>query len=241
MTQVNINIPTSFISGIQAHIDSLATQAINSTLIATKARWEQEAQYKLHTTRADYILGLNADNSIEFPDKHTGVLTLRGKWANALETGFQPFDIKDGFSKSKYKKARKDGTGWYLTVPYRHRTAPSSGVAVGGRVMPKDIYSQARKLKQGQRLTGTESAYPAQVSWKGYQHKNGIYEGMIKNTKQYDKTSQNTYTTFRRVSDKSDPNSWWHKGYAGIHAIDTVSLFAQETFSNVFNNMLKSM
>lgn len=238
---VSVTVPSGFGTYMQAKLNNYAKMAVQSTLIATKARWEQEAQKKLHTTRADYILGLNADNSIEYPDDYTGILTLRGKWANMLETGFDPFDIKDGFSHSKYAKQRKDGSGWYLTVPYRHRTTPTSGVGVGGRVMPKDIYAQAKKLNAGQRLTGTESKYPAVTSWKGYQHKNGIYEGMVKNTKQYGKATQSTYVTFRRASDKSDPSSWWHSGFAGVHAMDTVTSFAQETFSKMISNFLKNV
>ncbi|UXR28856.1 hypothetical protein [Bacillus paranthracis] len=236
---LEINVPTGFSNVLNNQIQQATQAAISSTLMATKSKWEQVAQQKLNTTRADYILGLNADNSLEFPDAMTGILTLRGKWPNMLEEGFTSFDIKDGFAASMKKKMKKDG-GWYLTVPFRHRTPNSTGSAVGGKAMPTDIYSQARALQGNTgRLTGTEQQYPAQTSWNGYQHKSGIYEGIQKNTKQYDKTSQNTYASFRRVSDKSDPQSWWHPGFAGIKAVDTVYPFAQQTFERVLQDYIK--
>lgn len=45
-----------------------------------------------------------------------------------------------------------------------------------------------------------------------YQHKSSIYEGMVKVTQFYEQESQQHYLTFRRVSDNSDDNSWWHNG-----------------------------
>jgi hypothetical protein len=184
------------------------------------------------------MLGLNADNSMEFPDSFTGVLTLRGKWPNMLEEGFSAFDQKNGFMNSKHIKRKKDG-GWYLTIPFRHRTPGTAGSAVGGQAMPDDIYAQARALKGGEKLTGTETNYPPQTSWKGYEHKSGIYEGMKRITKTYNIATQNMYMTFRRVSDKSDPDSWWHPGFPGIRALDVVEPFARSTFQQVLNRSIK--
>lgn len=243
MSQVDINIqfPSGFSNVLNNQIQAAASASISSTLMAAKSKWEQIAQTKLNSTRADYLLGLNADNSITFPDAFTGVLTLRGKWPNMLETGFPAYDMKAGFMGSKYVKHNKDG-GWYLTIPMRHRSPNSTGSAVGGSPMPADIYAQARQLRGNTgRLTGTETNYPAQTSWTGYQHKNGIYEGMVKNTKQYNKTKQNTYFTFRRVSDKSDPQSWWHPGFEGVKALPEVITFTQDTFNKVFQDYIKGI
>jgi hypothetical protein len=240
MKKIEIQIPDGFSNVLNNQIQQAANLAISSTLMVTKSHWEQIAQQKLTTTRADYMLGLNSDNSLEFPDELTGVLTLRGKWANMLETGFQPFDMKDGFSKGK-RVQKKDG-GWYQTIPMRHRTPGQSGSAVGGSEMPSDIYSRARAMRGNTgRLTGTEKSYPAQTSWTGYQHKNGIYEGMVRNRKKYDKATQSSYFTFRRVSDKSDPMSWWHPGFVGVKAISIVEPFAQSTFNKVYADNIKNL
>jgi hypothetical protein len=45
-----------------------------------------------------------------------------------------------------------------------------------------------------------------------YKHKSSIYEGMIRVTQFYEQVAQQHYLTFRRVSDNSDDNSWWHSG-----------------------------
>lgn len=238
MKEIRIDIPKGFSGVLASQIEQAASLAVSSTLMATKSRWESIAQKRLITSRNDYLLGLNADNSLEQPDSFTGVLTLRGKWPNMLESGFPAYDMKAGFMNSQRVK-RKDDGGWFLTVPFRHLSSKARGTAVGGSAMPDDIYAQARKLRGGQKLTGTETNYPPGQSWTGYQHKSGKYEGMKKVTKQYDKTKQNQYFTFRRVSDKSDPASWQHPGFPGINAIDPVTLFAKKTFVQVFNRNLK--
>lgn len=240
MREIRLDIPKGFGNVLASQIETAAQSAISSTLMATKSHWESIAQRKLTTTRADYILGLNSDNSVEFPDSFSGVLTLRGKWPNMLEEGFSAFDQKSGFGKSQRRKQKDDG-GWYLTIPFRHRTPDTAGSAVGGQAMPGDIYSQARALRGGQSLTGTEDAYPAQTSWKGYEHKSGIYENMSRVRKKYDKATQSQYMTFRRVSDKSDPDSWWHPGFQGINAVDEAEKFATETFNKVFSYNIKNM
>jgi hypothetical protein len=227
------SLPIQYQNAIQA--------AVSSTLMATKSKWESEVQKKLTTTRADYLLGLNADNSVEFPDPLTGILTLRGKWPNMLEQGFPAFDMKEsGFKKSVKRKAKKGG-GWYLTIPFRHRTPDTVGSAVGGAAMPQDIYAQARILAANQRLTGTEQQYPPTTSWTGYQHQNGIFEGMKRNQKVYEKAIQSTYVTFRRVSDTSDPLSWWHPGFQGVKALDVVVPFVKDTFSRVLDDYIKKV
>jgi hypothetical protein len=82
-------------------------------------------------------------------------------------------------------------------------------------------------LKYGGKLTGTnwDGKYPNQVKViglrepvgivvgrGGYQHKSSIYEGMLKIQANYGAKSQNKYLTFRVVSEKSHPLSWWHPG-----------------------------
>lgn len=80
-------------------------------------------------------------------------------------------------------------------------------------------------IKYGEKLRGTELAYPpikkrfpivqnGVVRFATTQHKNGLYEGMIRVQAEYGKAKQNQYLTFRVVSEKSDPFSWWHPGRA---------------------------
>lgn len=45
-----------------------------------------------------------------------------------------------------------------------------------------------------------------------YEHTASIYAGMRRMSQVYEKAQQQRYTTFRRVSANSDPDSWWHSG-----------------------------
>ena len=45
-----------------------------------------------------------------------------------------------------------------------------------------------------------------------YKHKSSIFEGLTKRSAAYNKVVQNTYGTFRRASENSDPDSWIHRG-----------------------------
>ena len=92
--------------------------------------------------------------------------------------------------------------------------------------MPTEVYDVMRKRTSGLGLNKAEipspydlpltrAAIPATPNnpyYAAYTHKNSIYEGMTKRTAQYGKTVQNTYGTFRRAGENSDPLSWIHKG-----------------------------
>lgn len=238
MIDMNVITPTGFSNVLISQMQTAVSSAIRDTVEVVKDEWEQTARRKLKSTFPDYYMGLNEYNSVEFPDEMTGVITLRGKWPNMLETGFPPFDMKKGFKRSE-RATRTGKGGWYLTIPMRHRTPNSTGLMVGGNPMPRDIYNQARKLQPKQRLTGTEDRYPPQTSWTGYQHKSGLYEGMIRNIKQYPKAQQGTYYTFRRVSNKSDPTAWWHPGFDGVHAMQYIRPFAQDMLNIALTHYIK--
>ena len=240
INNIEVNVPKGIGNVLASQIEAVAQDSISKTLIATKAKWERTAQQRLKTTRSDYLFGLNTDNAVTFPDAYTGVLTLQGGWPGMLEEGYGPYDMKTGFGKSDKRKPLKDGSGWYMTIPMRHRTPGTSG-AVGGAPMPEDIYSQAKALRGGQRLTDTQQNYPPGQSWTGYNHRNGIYEGMRRAEKQYQRAKQGKYQTFRRVSSKSDPASWMHPGFPGIHALDVVRPFAQRTLDRTLANAFRDV
>lgn len=211
------------------YIEYVVSRSIEQTLLATQEKWIQIVANRLATTRNDYIRSL----TMEFPDAFTGILYLQGKWANMLEQGFPPFDMKKGFRRSpKVKKSKNNG--WYLNIPFRHY-APSQAITTKQK-MPSDIYRQARVLKAGDRLIGTEVKYPPRRSWTGYSHHSGIYENMMRTTQKSSLDSQ--YYTFRRVSDKSDPMSFWHPGYKGVQAINQVETYALRKFTEVLEQNL---
>lgn len=186
--------------------------------------WESEVKNSLDSTRMDYLRAM----SFERVSDGEAVFELKYSKDNPLpvmiEEGATPFDMKEGFRNSS-KRKQKVGGGWYLTVPFRHAT---SQVAIGthsfASVMPKEIESLAKAssspLKRSQLPINHQSPQRRQeferlgIKVPGYKHKTAQYEGLQRKTISSTKNeNRGGYFTFRRVSDKSDPNSWWHKGF----------------------------
>ena len=143
-----------------------------------------------------------------------------------LEHGKGPFDMKPLLLASAKAKTGNNGKR-FITVPFRHGV-PGGSSNSNFPSMPKDIYKAAKALKSGGKLPATALVnHPARhhtiarnlktgkvlAAPISYPHKASIYAGMKKVEKQYDKASSSKYMTFRRVSENSDPHSWWHPGY----------------------------
>ena len=107
-----------------------------------------------------------------------------------------------------------------------------------GSPMPKDVYGVAKQLNNGEHLS-----YPGvgDVSWKGYQRKHKKYDGLTRIIKSYQKTNQSQYITFRRVSDNSDPNSWWHPGFSGVKIAQGLMPYASKTFVDILTNNINGI
>lgn len=206
--------------------------SIRTSLALVKDKWQREVQKKLHSTIPLYLQGLDF-NSVVYPygnDVFSGAVILNGQFPNMLESGFAAFDEKVGFSKSSRRHTTKDG-GWYLTIPLRHSTP---GSFMYGPPMTNQIYSQAKLLTNRQHLTISGGQ---KTSWKGYVHKNNIYDGLTRVIKSYPgnngkTTKQSQYFTFRRVSNSSDPDSWYHPGFAGVKVASTLEPYALKIFKN---------
>lgn len=222
-------------------IVSSVQSSIQTSLALIKDRWVQEAQKKLHRTRADYLLGLQFGGIIyPLDDPFSGAVRLSGTLPNMIESGFKSFDMKIGFSKSTRLTRKKDG-GWYLTIPFRHST-PNSYMY--GQTMSKDIYGVAKKLnpyKSGLPNTRLKIAGIGDKSWTGYQRKSNQYNGLVRIVKSYQKATQSQYMTFRRVSNNSDAMSWWHRGYKGVRIADRLMPYAESTFLQILKHNLNKL
>lgn len=194
---------------------------------------EQMAAQELHQTRNIYISNIKLIDS----GKLEGTVMLdysKNKLVQMIEEGAEAFDMKEGFLNSPKVKIGKKG-GKYLTIPFRWGTPGIVGdadVFVGS--MPVEIYNVVKNKPSniptsggGSRTAGIAlKEIPAQFQlkkvrpaivdnqgnkeWDAYEHKHSIYEGI---SQQNDSaTGQNTYQSFRRVSDKSDDDAWIHPG-----------------------------
>lgn len=228
------------LSGLQAQfglaaseIDTLTETCVNEVTAAIYANWEALAKKRLNSTLPEYVQNLIKVDKGRFAKQ----IVLTGVLPNMIEQGVPAFDIKEGFKKSKkvkytipvYNKKGMQvskGGDWYLTIPFRIGVPGTLGQAGFTSEMPQEVYNVMRKRASGRGLTATEIPSPYDVPlsreaivnekegilFDTYKHKNSIYEGLSKRTAQYAKTTQNTYGTFRRAGEKSDPLSWIHTG-----------------------------
>lgn len=216
-----------------AVLDQLTETCVNAVTAIIYANWEALAKQRLKSTLPEYVQNIIKVDKGRFSKQ----IVLTGILPNMIEQGASAFDIKEGFKKSpkvrhtiaKYGKKGKvisPGGAWYLTIPFRIGVPGTLGQAGFSGAMPTEVYNVMRKRSSGLGLNKAEipspydlpltrAAIPATPNnpyYAAYTHKNSIYEGMTKRTAQYAKTSQNTYGTFRRAGENSDPLSWIHKG-----------------------------
>jgi len=223
---------------------TLSVYVLDRVVEEYMSKWQALVNTNLHSSRDEYKRAMYADR----PNDKTAVIGLTSrdsKLAMMIEMGASAFDEKAGFEKSSLKTEKKDG-GWYLTIPFRH--------AVGDEIM--NVFAAGSKttlldlMKQGNTVTAAdlpEGHNEAQVhSIMGtpsnplieYTHKSPIFEGM----KRYDisstqKEKRGGYMTFRRVSDKSDPDSWFHPGFANKDLMGKALQEAQ--FAETFNSAVE--
>ncbi len=164
---------------------------------------------------------------VPYRGRLSGIVYSDWEGAARIEKGYAPFDMKPGLLRSSKAKQGKDGSR-YITVPFRHNTPGSNAT---GASMPKSIYNQAKKLDLSS-ITGRTPWGTFTYQWGGrlpsspvgqrtklptggmnapYTWKTGQYSGMVRMGQPGGKRATG-YLTFRRVSTKSDPNSWWHSG-----------------------------
>ncbi len=213
--------------------EDMAEAVIKRLTMRFYETWSVIAGRELKSSRNQYLRSLQVISEGKF----SGAVILHGDIPNMVESGMGAFDMKEGFSKSDKIKHTKDG-GWYLTVPFRFASAGSLGESEAfSGVLPGAVSKAASKLvptksefKGSVRVGETmsrmqipdgfkESKTRAGVSnletkrtFEEYVHKTSIYEGLQKSSKTYEGANQSMFNSFRRVSSKSDPNSWIHSG-----------------------------
>lgn len=215
-------------------INELTETCVQLVTRAVFSNWESLAKKELHATLPEYLHNLNIVDKGKFNKQ----IILTGTLPEMVESGASPFDLKDGFKKSKYvkytlpvysakgKQVYKGGD-WYLTIPFRQGTPGIVGQAGFANEMPKEIYALMIHRAANSPLTKAEIPNPydiprsraaiydsqsGKVLYGEYRHKASIYEGIIKQSAAYNKVVQNTYVSFRRAGANSDPLSWIHKG-----------------------------
>jgi hypothetical protein len=224
---VPISIDISEVAGEfildKKEIDSLSNYIVNSIATEFCMRWEEQIDNNLHSTRSEYKRGIfqeeGDDNSVVI-----GLTARQSPMAMMIEEGANSFDEKEGFSNSSKRIIKKDGKGWYLTIPMRYATSEALGEsgAFSGR-LPKPIENLVKIMKEPLKLEQIPGKFQGfgQNETSGYKHKFSIYEGLQRvEIGSGANEKRGGYMNFRRVSDKSDPASWIHPGLEARNFMD---------------------
>lgn len=231
---INLSALAEEFSLKEAQIEELGAVIVGAVTDRIYYNWHAAAMRGLKSSRNQYINNLQIGQIS--PTKK--FIQLTGKLPNMIEDGVGAFDMKVGFLKGPKVKVGKNGIK-YITIPFRHATPGAIGEdAAFSNVMPPQIYDivkNLRPLKTNITIGNTQrpaslsndsiperfrvqNTRPAisnlntQKTYSAYQHKSSIYTGMIREEKTYENATQGKYITFRRVSEKSDVNSWIHRG-----------------------------
>lgn len=240
ITPINIDLSelANEFSLVDSQVEDLGSSIIDSVLAEYLTRWNDLVNSELKQSRSEYLKAMVVERTSP-TEVRFGLLERESKLALMIEDGSYPFDMKEYFATSGKVKIKKDG-GWYLTVPFRHATP--GAVAESGifsSVLTPEVYkavqvAESNKLKQ----RDLPPAFSQPNSRPGinvpglkvpeYVHKSPQYLGLTKvNVSSTPNENRNAYMTFRRVSDKSDPNSWRYPGLLGRKLMDRALDIAQ--------------
>ena len=209
-------------------VDDIIDVTIKNIAAAFAVEWENVALNTLHSTKQRYVANLKVIDS----GRMSGAVVLdysKDKLIKMLEEGATAFDLKKFLLASPKAKQKKNGGGKYITVPFSIGS-PSANSDNFSTILPSQVYTILKNqavmptTSRSQGLVADQlpdqfqkkqtragfSSIPTSKLFEEYQHKNSIYEGVYK--KKDTVTGQNSYGSFRRVSDKSDSNSWIHPG-----------------------------
>lgn len=218
--------------------NALGSAIINKVAEEYTFRWNKLVDTELRQSREAYRRAMYVEK-VSPLEVVFGLSVKEDPLPIMVEEGSLPFDEKIGFERSAKKKIPLSGLGWYLTVPFRHATPQAiADSGIFSSVMPQEIYDlaknsekplQRKQLPPAHQIPGTrkEINIPG-LKVPEYMHKAAKYEGLVKvEASSSPNENRSTYMTFRRVSDKSDPNSWWNGGVTAKRLMDRALEIAQ--------------
>ena len=229
---------------LYAAVDGLANAAYSSMVAQIQARSMDPKN------RQDYLKGLKINKLGE----GSWLITLEGSWANDLEEGLEPYDMKAKLLSSqktvsvgkragqKWVRTNKDG-GRFAAVPFSHK--PYSKEKSEGAGGLADI------LKKQQVMNRSGAAQPFTSIFKDIGGKaitgkvatlgkmeNPNLSNMVK-MQHVSKSGSvsSVYMTYRMISDNSSAD-WKHPGTKGINLFDKMEKEIQKELENIIKNLL---
>jgi hypothetical protein len=224
---------TQFTSITSENVDDMLNNIAKSLAVMFSDELTINAERELKSSRKRYIDNIRVIDS----GKLEGTVLLdysKDKLIQKIEEGSSAFDMKEGFLNSPKVKIGKGG-GKYLTIPFRQATPGAIGESdVFAFKMSPEVYNIVKNKQTNIPVSGggTRSAgislneLPAHLQvkqkrqtinnkdgttlFKAYEHKSAIAQGIAKYVDSV--TGQSSYRSFRRVSEKSDPDAFIHPG-----------------------------
>lgn len=258
MVPINIDI-SSLIE--EFSLDENQTLMIGTTIIDRVAqeysyRWKNLIDKELKSSRNEYLRGIFIER-VNPTEIIFGLSNRESSLPLSIEEGHGPWNEKPFLLGSLKAKRTKDGKP-FLTVPFRHATPQAIAEAgIFSSIMPQDVYQLAKnspmplkrsQLPESQQIPGVrkEINIPG-LKVPEYIHKAAKYEGLVQvEASSSENENRGQYMTFRRVSDKSDPNSWFNGGIIAKRLMDRALEIAQidrvadmaidETLERILNN-----
>lgn len=231
MTNLKIKIDSSSfdkIASMSPVLNETIKVAISDSIVQIEQLWESFAKVNLRSGKAEYIEGLSIKMN---NDGNSGSVILSGDFPLRLEKGCPPYDLKQLFSQSPKVKFSKSG-GWYMDIPMRQGTPSSNNIS---SKLNNSVYNLAKKLPSWGVLRTSQGSTE---SWNGYQYTTSTYDYLTKVASNLGSKSLNSYMIWRRVSDKSNPMSWMHPGFIGVHLADQLVPYANSIIENTVNDYI---
>lgn len=228
---------------------------LESVMSAARMFWIQGAQSRLSSSRRDYVGGIQpVETGPGFAAVSlVGALPLMVEEGaspfDMHDTLLGPDVPVASGPGQRGKRVTKDGK-FYRAIPFRHQTPGTEGQGGGAvmgsqfvgpqgleseriiaQVLGESVYRKARTLKPSIAMPGQATQWGGRLR-EGLapklkpHHATDIFAGMVKMQKTYGKATQNTYQTFRMISDNV-PDKWLHPGLPGIHLADEVSAYVE--------------
>lgn len=233
----------------------MAQRVLLDVMESGRAHWIRKAGETLHSSRVDYINGIQA---VVGGDGWASV-SLVGTLPVMVEEGASPYDMHDTLlgpnvpiagPGQRGKRVNAEG-GFYRSIPFRHQVPGTLGQG-GGTPMGTQYFKGLADAAQRQRslgrgvhkvaktLAATTSNPRGGVSYGGRlpagvagaqklrpHHSTDLFAGMVRQEKTYARGTQNTYMTFRTIS-TSVPDKWLHPGMAGAHIAEDVARHVEQ-------------
>lgn len=217
---------------------------------ATRRKWTQLAQEKLHSTRNAYIQGITQP-FLEGPGAVS--IELVGKLANMIEQGADAFDMREGLLNKPNTRVSKTGAR-YRYIPFRMSSPGSAGKAgtpmdevysmpgedsrSGRQGLPyafsgligQEMYELAKTLKRGQGLPNV--GLPRLQAHHSVDPFTGMQRGGGK--------GHRYYVAFRTVTDNVS-GKWQHPGFNAANLAVEAAQYAAKIAPKALGQLGRSL